>query len=146
MKYNINNLISKDKKEVELIDGTVLDLTFRPNIVNRLYSDLSGEQIEIQEIMKDYKNMMNKMKNMKDEEDAKAVEDWIKKSKKLKERLDSLTSSVQDKIKQIIKITVEKNPNEIEIDDAWYEERTQEEINLLIQIIFGMIKEEDKKK
>lgn len=146
-KYNINSLLSKDKKDVELLDGTVIDLTFRPNIVNRLYSEMSDEQFEIQKVMKEYKQHMNKLKTAQTEKELEDTEKYIKDSKKIKKKIDDLTSSIQDKLKQIVKITIEHNDNpSLEIDDAWFDERTQQEINLLIQIIFDMVKEEDKKK
>lgn len=144
--YNINSLLSKDKKEVELLDGTILDLTFSPNIVNRLYTNMMDKQYELQDLTKEYRNHMKKVQDAKNKEELKDTKEYLNKSKEITDKVKQLTTEVQDKLKDIIRITVEENDNDIVIDDDWYDSKTKEEINMLIQIIFDMVKEEDKKK
>lgn len=146
MQYNLNELLSKNKKEVELLDGTTIDLTFTPMIVNRLYSQLTETQFKLQDLMKEYRKHLNKVQEAKSEEELKDTKQYLNKSKKITEEVKELSAEVQDKLKTIISVVAEHNSNDFEVDDDWFNNRTKEEINMLVQIIFDMVKDEDKKK
>lgn len=141
MNYNLQELLETDKKEVQLLNGDVINMTFTPLVVNTLYSKLMDEQIKMQKFMAEYKKNVGKLKNGENKE----VEEYLKNSEDVSKQVQELSASVQEKIKQILVIILEHNNNEIEDYDSWYEERTQQEVAMLLKIVFNLIEDNKKK-
>jgi hypothetical protein len=142
--YKINQLI-EDKKDVMLYNGEIVYLTFTPMIVNRLYTEMMDEQQKISDIYNKYNKEINRLQNAESNDDLEKTTQYINDADKIKEEIQQLRKSIEEKQRQIIKIVLEYN-NEGEFGDEWFEQRASEEIRLLFQIIFGTVKDDTKKK